>query len=60
MHPTLDLMTTAEVARELRMGERTIKRWRLEGTGPKYSRVGRRVFYARRDVQAWFERQSAA
>lgn len=31
----------------------TLARWRCEGTGPKYSKAGRRVMYSVDDLIAW-------
>lgn len=52
-------MTTEEVAELLQVGVRTLKRWRMEGTGPKFAKTGRQVRYDRADVVRWFERQQA-
>lgn len=45
----------AEVAELLRVSERTVRRWRAEGTGPPAVRVGKAVRY-RRAVDDWLER----
>ena len=37
---------------------RTLERWRYEGTGPRFVRVGRRVMYAPRALAAFIERRS--
>jgi predicted DNA-binding transcriptional regulator AlpA len=50
------VLGTPEVARFLKVSVRTLERHRIYGTGPKYSKVGRRVFYAISDVSAWAER----
>jgi predicted DNA-binding transcriptional regulator AlpA len=34
---------------------RTLRRWRQEGTGPAYVKVGRRVMYRPSDIQTWIE-----
>jgi hypothetical protein len=31
----------------------TLARWRCEGTGPKFCKVGRRVVYSVEDLAAW-------
>ncbi len=31
----------------------TLARWRCEGTGPKYAKIGRRVVYAADDLATW-------
>ena len=43
----LDQRQTASL---LNLSERTLERFRLEGTGPAYCKFGRRVMYARADV----------
>jgi predicted DNA-binding transcriptional regulator AlpA len=35
------------------LAPRTLQRKRLDGTGPKFVKLGRRVLYRRRDVLAW-------
>lgn len=52
-----ELLTTQELAAELKVSPRTIQRWRAEGTGPPTVRAGRGVRYRRRDVNAWLERR---
>jgi predicted DNA-binding transcriptional regulator AlpA len=43
-----------EVAEEYKVSERTLGRWREEGEGPEYIRLGRRrVAYAAAAVAAW-------
>ena len=46
----LDQRQTASL---LNLSERTLERFRLEGTGPAYCKFGRRVMYARADVLSW-------
>ena len=50
-------MTPAETARALRVGESTLKRWRLEGGGPKYVQQGRIVRYPREAVRTYANRK---
>jgi predicted DNA-binding transcriptional regulator AlpA len=48
-----DLMTTAEVAAELRVARSTVERWRFMDMGPKAIHVTpRTVRYRRSDVDA--------
>lgn len=54
------LLTEAEVADLLRVSQRTVRRWRNEGTGPPALRVGRRIRYRRSAVEAWLDRRDQA
>lgn len=47
--------TTAEAADFLGVSPRTIEKWRLEGRGPKYCKLGRRVTYRLPDLDAYLE-----
>ena len=42
-----------EAAELLRLSERTLERWRVEGMGPPFRRFGRRIVYARADLERW-------
>ena len=44
-----------EAAAYLRVSERTLERWRVEGGGPLFRRFGRRIVYARGDLEEWAE-----
>lgn len=46
-------MTTTEVAEVLRTSAETVRYWRHVGKGPKSFKAGRRVLYAREDVEAF-------
>lgn len=56
----MDLLTTNDVADLLRVAPSTVKRWRNDGTGPRWTRLpgARRVLYKRSDVEKWFDLQS--
>jgi len=43
-------LTTEEVAELLRTSPETVRYWRFIGNGPLSFKVGRRVLYARQDV----------
>ncbi|MDL5159441.1 helix-turn-helix transcriptional regulator [Actinomycetospora termitidis] len=49
------LLSAAEVAAWLDVDVSTLRRWRAAARGPKWSRVGRDVRYAREDVKKWLE-----
>lgn len=46
-----------ELAQKIRIAERTIHRWRGEGSGPSYHKIGGRVFYRGEDITAWLEKR---
>jgi hypothetical protein len=49
----LDLLTPREAAGALKSNPRTLERWRTDGAGPPFVKVGRRVAYRRIDLQEW-------
>lgn len=50
-----DLMSTREVAAHLRVRPQTLKKWRILGTGPRFVKIGFRVFYRSADIKAWID-----
>jgi predicted DNA-binding transcriptional regulator AlpA len=46
-------LTQSEVAALLRLSPRTLERHRLNGTGPAYTKLGRRVVYRREAIETW-------
>lgn len=46
-------LTQSEVAQRLRLSPRTLERFRLDGTGPKFVRAGRRILYRLVDIEEW-------
>ena len=49
------LMTTVETSAYVRHAVQTLAKWRVYGKGPQWIKMGRSVFYERRDVDAWIE-----
>ena len=47
------LLTEEELASEVRRTIATVRRWRVEGTGPVFMSIGRAVRYSRVDVDRW-------
>jgi hypothetical protein len=37
---------------------RTMERWRRNGTGPRFVRIGRRIGYTREAIEDWLVQQS--
>jgi Helix-turn-helix domain len=52
----VDLVSIQDLAVELGVCIRTLRRWNRLPDAPKRYRQGRRLMYRRADVQAWFER----
>ncbi len=51
---TQGYLRTADAANYLGMGKSTLERARIEGTGPKFRRLGSRIVtYAVADLDAW-------
>ncbi len=42
-----------EAARYLRLSPRALERHRVAGTGPRFTKLGRRVVYALAELDAW-------
>ena len=52
MHP---LLNTQQAADSLGLSRRTLERWRLEGNGPVFVKLGRRCLYKQSDLVAWVQ-----
>ena len=49
------LLTVEDLCAYLDRSCHTLQKWRVEGNGPRYRRIGNRIFYAESDVLAWIE-----
>ena len=47
------VLVTKEAARLLKQHEQTLFRWRTQGYGPKFIRLGRKVVYRKSTLLAW-------
>ena len=47
----MNFLTQEEAAKELRLSERTLERHRWSGTGPRFVKMGRRIFYRPEDIE---------
>jgi len=47
------LLTQRQAAEMLALSERTLERFRVTGSGPKFVRCGRSIRYRLSDVEAW-------
>lgn len=46
------LLTGPEVEKEYGIKARNLEGWRARGTGPRYTTIGRRVYYEREAIEA--------
>lgn len=53
MTETDPLRTVAETGEQLRVASITLARWRAAGTGPNYTKVGRKVLYRQSEIDAF-------
>lgn len=52
--PNSDILKSPEqAARQLGLGVSTLARWRLEGVGPRFLKLGRAVRYRQGDIETW-------
>lgn len=53
-HPTVPASRFVdELAQYLQLSKETLYHWRLEGTGPKATKLGKHLRYSRENVLAW-------
>ena len=48
-------LTQDEAAEYVRLSPRTLERHRVHGTGPRFTKAGRRVLYKTENLEAWME-----
>jgi len=53
--PVKDLVSIKDLAAELGVSVRTLRRWNNRSDAPQRVKRGRRLMYRRADVQHWFE-----
>jgi predicted DNA-binding transcriptional regulator AlpA len=49
------LLTESQAAQLVGLSARTLERFRIQGAGPKFLKLGRRVFYAQTDLLTWLD-----
>lgn len=54
-HTDDDLLDPAEVAGLLHKTEGGLGQWRWQNKGPRYVKIGSRVFYRRRDIRDYLD-----
>lgn len=53
INPYARLIRTEEVAERLNVHPSTVRRWRLDGVGPRFLRIGKLYRYPSADLEAW-------
>ena len=51
------LIAAAQVPEFIGIQRQTMAKWRCDGAGPKFVRLGRRVFYRSSDLREWIDAQ---
>lgn len=51
------MLLPAAAAAMLETTEATLRRWRRNGHGPVFLRIGRKIRYKREDIEAWIDSQ---
>ena len=54
-----NFLTTKLLARRWRITPRTLERWRADGEGPRFLRIGRHIRYRQSDILAFEAEQGA-
>ena len=52
------VVTDDEAPAAIKSTKRTMARWRAEGVGPKFIKVGRKVVYRMSDLDDWLTQQT--
>lgn len=50
-----DYLSVDELAQYLQLSKETIYHWRLEGTGPRATKLGKHLRYRRENIEAWLQ-----
>ena len=49
------LLTQQHLSEPIDVSERSLERWRVEGTGPAFVKAGRKVLYKIVDIDEWLD-----
>ncbi|WP_082462145.1 AlpA family transcriptional regulator [Agromyces sp. Leaf222] len=50
-----DYLSVDELAQYLQLSKETIYHWRLDGTGPRATKLGKHLRFRRENVEAWLQ-----
>lgn len=51
-------LNAKQASQLLGLSPSTLAKWRLSGTGPRYSKLGRRVVYQRGEIESWMAKHT--
>jgi predicted DNA-binding transcriptional regulator AlpA len=54
------LLSTPDVAARLGVAEITLRKWRIEGFGPRFIRCGSNIRYRVADIEKWLDERTVA
>jgi hypothetical protein len=52
------LLTPEELAVALKIKVNTLAKWRVQGSGPRFRRIGRLIRYGAKDSREWLDGQT--
>lgn len=51
-------MKVKEAAEYMRLSHSTLNKWRVQGRGPRFQKIGRNVVYRKSDLDEWMDKQT--
>lgn len=55
----IELLSPPELAEKLQISKKTLAKWRCNGRGPRFVRLGHAIRYRTRDVSDWLDAKSS-
>jgi predicted DNA-binding transcriptional regulator AlpA len=59
LDPLDEILTPKQVSEELKIPMGSLEQHRYRGTGPKFIKIGARVFYRRSDLRTYLDERTA-
>ena len=59
-HPRAQLLTPKQTAKHYGFGVSTLAKWRVQGGGPEYLKIGAKIMYPQRAFEAWLDSKKVA
>jgi predicted DNA-binding transcriptional regulator AlpA len=51
----IELMTEQQASKFLELSPKTLQKYRMQGGGPKFIKIGRKIRYRRKHLDEWLE-----